>query len=62
MFPNYVPYKRKTLYLFLSIPLIILYLILAFFLYRQNLAVFIIYLSLFVLTIVIQIYCGKLFE
>ena len=57
MFPNCVPFQRKSLYLFLTIPLIILYIILAFFLYQHNLTVFIIYLSLFALTIIIQSYC-----
>jgi hypothetical protein len=57
MFPNCFPYQRKSLYLLLSIPLIILYVLVAIFLFQQNITVFIIYLSLFFLTIIIQSYC-----
>ena len=43
-----VPYKRKPLYLALTIPMIVMYVVIANFLWQINVVVFSIYVSLFV--------------
>lgn len=45
---NCVPFQRKPFYLILTIPMIIMYVVIAIFFWRVNLAVFAIYVSLFV--------------
>ena len=44
-----VPYKRKSLYLALTSPMIVMYIAIAVFLWQINAAIFAIYVSLFVL-------------
>jgi hypothetical protein len=44
-----VPYKRKFLYLALTIPMIALYIAIAVLLWRINVVIFVVYVSLFVL-------------
>ncbi len=43
-----VPYKRKSLYLALTIPMIIMYIAIAAFLWQINVVLFVIYVSLFI--------------
>ena len=43
-----VPYKRKPLYLLLTIPMILLYVLIAFLLWQIHIGFFIIYISMFV--------------
>ena len=52
-----IPYKRKALYLLLTIPIIILYLVIMGYLWKINTIVFGIYVSLFALSILFQSYC-----
>lgn len=44
-----VPYKRKTLYLFLTIPIVLLYITIGILLWQRDIVSLIIYVSLFVL-------------
>ncbi len=57
MYKDCVPYKRKLLYLSLTIPIIILYLLIIVHLWGVNKLVFTIYCSFFVLAIIFQSYC-----
>jgi len=43
-----VPYQRKSLYLILTIPMIVMYVVIAIFLWQINIVAFSIYVSLFV--------------
>ena len=51
-----VPYPRKRLYLALTIPMIVMYAVLALFLWRVSRAFFVVYLGLFVLVAIAQSY------
>ncbi len=53
---NCVPYKRKALYLFLTIPMIALYAVLAVFLWTVHTAAFVVYCTFFVLVAIFQSY------
>jgi hypothetical protein len=57
MYKDCVPYKRKLLYLLLTVPIIILYLLITVHLWKVDKLIFIIYCSLFVLGILFQSYC-----
>ncbi len=57
MYKDCVPYKRKGLYLLLTIPIIILYLFIIVHLWEVNKLIFTIYCSLFVLIVLFQSYC-----
>ena len=57
MHTDCIPYKRKALYLLLTVPIIILYLVIMGYLWKINTIVFFIYLSLFALSILFQSYC-----
>ena len=43
-----VPYQRKSLYLALTIPMIVMYIVISIFLWKVNVVVFAIYISLFI--------------
>jgi hypothetical protein len=45
---DFVPYKRKSLYLALTYPMIVMYIAIAVFLWQINVVIFAIYVSLFV--------------
>ena len=51
-----VPYKRKALYLLLTIPMIILYVAMAAYLWTVNIVAFVIYVAFFVLVAILQGY------
>jgi hypothetical protein len=51
-----VPYKRKALYLLLTIPMIILYVAMAAYLWTVNIVAFVIYVAFFVLVVILQGY------
>ena len=51
-----VPYKRKALYLLLTIPMIILYVVIAAYLWTVNIVAFVIYVAFFVLVAILQGY------
>jgi hypothetical protein len=51
-----VPYKRKALYLLLTIPMIVMYMAIAVFLWTVNIALFSIYCALFMLVAISQSY------
>lgn len=53
---NCVPYKRKALYLFLTIPMIAMYVTLAVFLWSVNAIASIIYCAFFVFVAILQSY------
>ena len=53
---NCVPYKRKALYLLLTIPMIVMYTAIAVFLWKVNIALFSIYCALFILVAIFQSY------
>ena len=53
---NYIPYKRKALYLLLTMPMIILYIAIAVYLWTVNIVVFIVYCAFFVLVAILQGY------
>ena len=57
MYKDCIPYKRKVLYLLLTVPIIIQYLVIIGYLWEINKLVFIIYCSFFVLAILFQSYC-----
>jgi hypothetical protein len=57
MYKDCIPYKRKLLYLLLTVPIIILYLLIILYLWEINKLVFTIYCSLFILGILFQSYC-----
>ncbi|MEJ2356292.1 MAG: hypothetical protein P8Y62_10435 [candidate division WOR-3 bacterium] len=57
MYKDCVPYKRKALYLILTIPIIILYLVIMIHLWQVNKLIFAIYCSFFILGILFQSYC-----
>lgn len=57
MYKDCIPYKRKVLYLFLTIPIIILYVVIIVHLWEVGKLIFIIYCSFFVLAILFQSYC-----
>ena len=56
MSENCVPYSRKRLYLLLTIPMIVMYVAIAAFLWQASLVFFVIYLSLFVIVAISQGY------
>ena len=51
-----VPYKRKPLYLFLTVPMIVMYIAIAVFLWQINILFFALYASLFVLVALFMSY------
>ena len=53
---NRVPYERKALYLLLTVPMIVMYVAIAVFLWTVDIAVFGIYCALFVLVAMFQSY------
>jgi hypothetical protein len=53
---NCVPYKRKALYLLLTIPMIAMYVAIAVFLWTVDVAFFSIYCAFFVLVVILQSY------
>ena len=53
---NCVPYPRKRLYLLLTIPMLVMYVAVAAFLWQVSLTFFVIYLSLFVVVALSQSY------
>jgi hypothetical protein len=53
---NCVPYRRRALYLLLTLPMIVLYAVIAAYLWRVSLAFFIVYLGLFVVVAFAQSY------
>lgn len=53
---NCVPYKRKTLYLLLTIPMIVIYGMIALFLWSVHSAYFMIYCAFFILVAIFQGY------
>ncbi|MEJ2567609.1 MAG: hypothetical protein P8Z50_01825 [candidate division WOR-3 bacterium] len=57
MYEECVPYKRKKLYLLLTIPIVILYLAIIVYLWQVNKLIFAVYCSLFILVILFQSYC-----
>jgi uncharacterized membrane protein YhaH (DUF805 family) len=57
MYKECVPYKRKALYLLLTIPIVVLYLLIIKHLWQVNKLVFVIYCSFFVMIIPFQSYC-----
>ncbi len=57
MFRNCVPFKKKVLYLALTIPIVIIFIAIAVYLFLTNLVPFIIYCSLFLSVILLQSYC-----
>ena len=59
MSENCVPYKRKTLCLLLTIPMIVLYVAIAVFLWTVHPVFFVIYGALFVLVAMLQSYGGQ---
>lgn len=57
MYKNCVPYKKKALYLLLTIPIVAIFIAIAVYLWTTNLIAFIIYCSLFLAVILLQSYC-----
>ena len=57
MYRGCVPYKRKALYLILTIPIVVLYLVIMVYLWQVNKLVFAVYCSFFILGIIFQSYC-----
>lgn len=53
---NCVPYKRKSLYLLLTIPMLALYVVIAAFLWQASITFFVIYCALFVIVAIAQSY------
>ncbi|HEY69402.1 MAG TPA: hypothetical protein G4O08_02335 [Anaerolineae bacterium] len=53
---NCVPYRRRALYLLLTLPMIVLYAVIAAYLWRASLTFFIVYLVLFVVVAFAQSY------
>jgi len=53
---NCVPYKRKSWYLLLTVPMIVMYVAIAVFLWRVSLAFFVIYCALFIAVAISQSY------
>ena len=53
---NCVPYPRKKLYLILTVPMIVMYVVIAVFLWRVSTAYFVIYLVLFITVAISQSY------
>jgi hypothetical protein len=51
-----VPYPRKSLYLLLTVPMIVMYVAIAAFLWQVSIAFFVIYLALFVVVAISQSY------
>ena len=57
MFKSCVPFEKKKLYLVLTIPVVLLFVAVAVYLYRTSIVPFIIYCSLFLLVVMLQSYC-----
>ena len=57
MYKDCIPYKRKALYLLLTGPIVVLYLVIIGYLWEVDKLIFTVYCSLFVLIILFQSYC-----
>ena len=57
MYKDCVPFKKKILYLLLTIPIITIFIAISIYLWLTSLISFIIYCSLFLMVIVSQSYC-----
>jgi len=56
MYKHSIPYKRKGLFLLITIPMVIMYILIGFYLLTVNLNILIIYCAFFALTILFQSY------
>ena len=52
-----IPFKRKVLYLVLTIPLLLIFVAIAIYLFLTSLIPFIIYCSIIFMVIILQSYC-----
>jgi|AntAceMinimDraft_17_1070374.scaffolds.fasta_scaffold10473_3 hypothetical protein len=57
MFKDCIPFKKKALYLVLTIPIVIIFILIVLYLWQTGLIPFIIYCCLFLLVIMLQSYC-----
>lgn len=57
MFKECIPFKKKALYLSLTIPIVAVFIVIAVYLWLSGLLPFIIYCSLFLLVTLLQSYC-----
>ena len=57
MYKDCVPFKKKVLYLLLTIPLVTIFIAIAIYFWLTGLIPFIIYSSLFLMVIIFQSYC-----
>jgi len=57
MYKDCVPFKKKSLYLLLTIPIVTIFFAIAIYLWLTSLIPFIIYCSLFLMVIILQSYC-----
>lgn len=56
MYRHSIPYKHKGLYILITLPMIFMYILIAYYLYTVNILNLIIYCVFFILTIILQSY------